>query len=377
MSASDITSRDALMRLGASTAEAIAQVLEMFAPGTIERGEVSVMGEGQSPFNGIVPGSVAASVSYVDGVTGANIFVLTAAGVRNMAQAMGMPAPEEGESDELSELELSAVGEASNQMMAAAASAIGVVLGQEIEISVPDIRVVDNPDAAAEIYGASPHATSTTFLIGGESCRLIQLVPRAFVVRLARALDELDETADGDAANADNAGRTQSVALVEALTGIKVRVWAELGRTQLGLSRALGLPLGSVVELDHPADAPVDLYVNGLRFAQGHLIVTDDGEWAFQCDTVGGRAVADTPPWETPAVEIFDDVSTTSFDDAPEVVPADEALESLVEEGADEPPEADVADEAAVAEEAVDVDETVEAEPADDSDETPNEEEGA
>ncbi len=377
MSASDITSRDALMRLGASTAEAIAQVLEMFAPGTIERGEVSVMGEGQSPFNGIIPGSVAASVSYVDGVTGANIFVLTAAGVRNMAQAMGMPAPEEGESDELSELELSAVGEASNQMMAAAASAIGVVLGQEIEISVPDIRVVDNPDAAAEIYGASPHATSTTFLIGGESCRLIQLVPRAFVVRLARALDELDETADGDAANADNAGRTQSVALVEALTGIKVRVWAELGRTQLGLSRALGLPLGSVVELDHPADAPVDLYVNGLRFAQGHLIVTDDGEWAFQCDTVGGRAVADTPPWETPAVEIFDEVSTTSFEDAPEVVPADEALESLVEEGADEPPEADVADEAAVAEEAVDVDETVEAEPADDSDETPNEEEGA
>jgi flagellar motor switch protein FliN len=378
MSASDITSRDALMRLGASTAEAIAQVLEMFAPGTIERGEVSVMGEGQSPFSGIVPGSVAASVSYVDGVTGANIFVLTAAGVRNMAQAMGMPAPEEGESDELSELELSAVGEASNQMMAAAASAIGVVLGQEIEISVPDIRVVDNPDAAAEIYGASLHATSTTFLIGGESCRLIQLVPRAFVVRLARALDELDETADGDAANADNPGRsTQSVALVEALTGIKVRVWAELGRTQLGLSRALGLPLGSVVELDHPADAPVDLYVNGLRFAQGHLIVTDDGEWAFQCDTVGGKAVPDTPPWETPAVEILDEVSTTSFDDAPEVVRADEALESLVEEGAGEPPEADVADEADVAEEAVAGEETVAAEPADDTDETPNEEEGA
>ncbi len=51
------------------------------------------MAEGQSPFNGIVAGSVAASVSYVDGVTGANIFVLTAAGVRNLAQAMGMPAP--------------------------------------------------------------------------------------------------------------------------------------------------------------------------------------------------------------------------------------------------------------------------------------------
>ena len=381
MGATDMTPREALMRLGASTAEAIAQVLEMFAPGTIERGEVSVMGEGQSPFTGVAPGSVAASVSYVNGVTGANIFVLTAAGVRNMAQAMGMPAPEDGDSEELSELELSAVGEASNQMMAAAASAIGVVLGQEIEISVPDIKVIDNPDAAADIYGSSLHATSTTFLIGGESCRLIQLVPRAFVVRMVRALDELDGETVDDEGSSGAQGATgpgaQSMALVEALTGIKVRVWAELGRTQLGLSRALGLPLGSVVELDHPADAPVDLYVNGLPFAQGHLIVTDDGEWAFQCDTVGGRPVP-AESRQAPAAEILEAVSGPTFDETPEVVPADEALESLVEEeGADEPPEADVADEAGVAEEAVAVEETVEAEPAHDPDETPNDEEGA
>ena len=159
---------------------------------------------------------------------------------------------------------------------------------------------------------------------------------------MARALDELDgETVDSDGSSAgDGAGRgtAQSMALEEALTGIKVRVWAELGRTQLGLSRALGLPLGSVVELDHPADAPVDLYVNGLRFAQGHLIVTDDGEWAFQCDTVGGRAVPDTSPRQDARRR---DLRTTTFDEAPEVVTADEALESLG--GADEPPDPDVA----------------------------------
>jgi flagellar motor switch protein FliN/FliY len=299
MSATDLSAHDALVRLGASTAEAIAQVLEMFAPGAVERGDVTVLSASQSPFNGIVAGSVAASVSYVDGVTGANIFVLTSAGVRNLAMAMGMPAPEEGADAELSELELSAVGEASNQMMAAAASAIGVVLGQEIEISVPDIRVLDDPQAISDIYSSSPHATSTTFLIGGESCRLIQLVPRSFVVRMARALDELegetfdDETLSGDASERD--GAAASVALTDALTSINLRVWAELGRAQLGLGRALGLPLGSVVELDREANAPVDLYVNGLRFAQGHLIVTDDGEWAFQCDAVGGRTAAEAP----------------------------------------------------------------------------------
>ena len=76
----DITPREALMRLGASTAEAIAQVLEMFAPGTVQRGEVTVLPDGSSPFANVAPGSIASSVSYVDGVTGANIFVLTPAG---------------------------------------------------------------------------------------------------------------------------------------------------------------------------------------------------------------------------------------------------------------------------------------------------------
>jgi flagellar motor switch protein FliN/FliY len=307
MSPSD-TTQDALMRLGASTGEAIAQVLEMFAPGAVERGDVTVLPQSSSPFSGVTRGSVAASVSYVDGVTGANIFVLTSAGARNLAQAMGMPAPEEGELSDLSELELSAVGEASNQMMAAAASAIGVVLGQEIEISPPDIRAIDDPATMSDVYGTAPHSTSTTFLIGGESCRLIQLIPSAFVVRMARALDELSEQLPSDdkigaSDGADRAGTPESMALVEALGEIKLRVWAELGRTQLPLGRALGLPLGSVVELDQPAEAAIELFVNGLRFAEGHLIVTDDGEWAFQCDTFGGRTAPEpripqplTPP---------------------------------------------------------------------------------
>ena len=42
----DITPADALMRLGASTAEAIAQVLEMFLPGGVERGDVTVLSDG-------------------------------------------------------------------------------------------------------------------------------------------------------------------------------------------------------------------------------------------------------------------------------------------------------------------------------------------
>jgi flagellar motor switch protein FliN len=350
MSTRDPAQRDALVRLGASSAEAIAQVLEMFAPGQIERGDVSVLPEGSNPFSSLTRGAVAASVSYVEGVTGANVFALTPAGARNLASAMGVPAPEpedvaaagadetsDGDSDAeaetetaaseaagddaaktdgedapapagagdeflpLSELEMSAIAEAANQTMAAAASAIGVVLGQEVDISPPEMRVIDDPADAAEHYGSSPHATSTTFLIGGESCRLIQLVPAAFLVRMERALDEIGPETDDDAAPmiADGDDGGSSMGLVDALGEIKLRVWAELGRTHLPIGRALGLPLGSVVELDRTSEAPIDLYVNGLRFAQGRLIVTDDGEWAFACDEVGGRRPEPVPSPES------------------------------------------------------------------------------
>ena len=282
MSQPDITPRDALLRLGRSTGEAIEQVLETFAPGAVDRGEVSVIAEGTSPFASLSPGAVASSVSYVDGVTGANVFVTTALGARKLAEAMGA-AMAEGET-ELSELQLSAVAEAANQMMAAAAGAIGNVLGQQIDISPPDTRVIDDPSAATKIYGTAPHATSTTFMVAGESCRLIQLVPSAFVVRMVRAIDELGDVAPrAPRRPLGAAGGGLGFGLHDVIGETKLRVWAELGRMRMPLGRALALPIGAVVDLDQDADAPVDLYVNGVRFARGHLVVSA-GQWAICVD---------------------------------------------------------------------------------------------
>lgn len=286
MTAPEITPKEALMRLGASTAEAMAQVLETFMAGGIERGEVSVLEPGADPFAHLPSGAVATSVAYVDGVTGANIFMLAPGGARALATAMGV-APE-GSAEELSELELSAVAEATNQMMAAAAAAISVVLGQQVEISPPETRVLEAGANPATLYEKSPHAISTTFLIGGEHGRLIQLVPSGFVMRMARAIDDA-ETRAGATGTGDAGGPESTMGLVDALSGINLRVWAELGRTRLPLGEALALPLGAVVSLDCAADAPVELFVNGVRFAEGHLLVTDDGEWALRVEGLGNR----------------------------------------------------------------------------------------
>ena len=64
------------------------------------------------------------------------------------------------------------------------------------------------------------------------------------------------------------------------------------------LGTALGLPVGAVVDLDRTAEAPVDLYVNGMRFARGQLLVTDEGEWAVSIDELEseGLRVLDMAP---------------------------------------------------------------------------------
>ena len=65
-----------------------------------------------------------------------------------------------------------------------------------------------------------------------------------------------------------------------------VRVSVELGRARLPLARAVGLGSGALVELDRLADDPMDLYVNGRRFADGRLLLIDQNEWAVRIERV-------------------------------------------------------------------------------------------
>jgi hypothetical protein len=54
--------------------------------------------------------------------------------------------------------------------------------------------------------------------------------------------------------------------------------------------RVVTLPGGAVVELDREVDAPIDLYVDGMHFAMGRLLVTDDGALAVRIEDVVGMA---------------------------------------------------------------------------------------
>jgi flagellar motor switch protein FliN/FliY len=273
---------DALLRLGEATAAAAVGVLEKLAPGGVERGSVDVAAADADPFAGAPVPSVVAAVSYVDGVTGGNLFVVSLPAARRLAAAMhgeagdgtadagaaDAVAADDGAADDgeqLTELELSAVSEAANQMLA-----------------VAETRLVSEASEAEGLYVRTPHAAHVSLTIFGEPARLIQLIPNAFVVKLDRAFDEQY----GEILERTSQPSAPIVFDPERLRGVSLRVWAELGRAEPPVGRTVGLGPGSVLELDRNVDEPVDLYVNGRRFAAGRLMVAEDGDWAVQIDTI-------------------------------------------------------------------------------------------
>jgi flagellar motor switch protein FliN len=71
----------------------------------------------------------------------------------------------------------------------------------------------------------------------------------------------------------------------DALMDVKVRVWAEIGRTRMPLADAVALTEGVLVDLDREHHEPIDLYVNGLHYGRGRLVMVD-GEWALTVDEI-------------------------------------------------------------------------------------------
>ena len=62
----------------------------------------------------------------------------------------------------------------------------------------------------------------------------------------------------------------------EILLDIPVNLSVELGSCNLSMQEVLQLGVGSVVQLDKTADAPVDLFVNRKLVARGEVVVDDD-----------------------------------------------------------------------------------------------------
>jgi len=71
---------------------------------------------------------------------------------------------------------------------------------------------------------------------------------------------------------------------------VPVSLTIELGSCQLPMKEVLQLNIGSVVQLDKPADAPVELSVNGKLIAHGEVVVVEDRFGVKITEVVGSAA---------------------------------------------------------------------------------------
>jgi flagellar motor switch protein FliN len=73
--------------------------------------------------------------------------------------------------------------------------------------------------------------------------------------------------------------------LAAHLLDVNVRLWAELGRSRLPLAQTVALGAGAIVDLDKEPDDELDVFVNGMPFAKGKLLLID-GEWAVRLERI-------------------------------------------------------------------------------------------
>jgi flagellar motor switch protein FliN/FliY len=60
------------------------------------------------------------------------------------------------------------------------------------------------------------------------------------------------------------------------LLDVPVEITVQLGSCELPMREVLGLNVGSIVQLDQVADAPVELHVNQKLVARGDVVVVEN-----------------------------------------------------------------------------------------------------
>ena len=68
---------------------------------------------------------------------------------------------------------------------------------------------------------------------------------------------------------------------LDILLDMSIPVTVNIGSTQMPIRQLLHLGQGSVVKLDKPVDAPMDLYLKNTKFATGNVVVVD-GQFAVK-----------------------------------------------------------------------------------------------
>ncbi|HEX4014173.1 MAG TPA: flagellar motor switch protein FliN [Candidatus Cybelea sp.] len=89
---------------------------------------------------------------------------------------------------------------------------------------------------------------------------------------------------------ADDGGRAGDAESLGILMHVPLQLTVELGSCRLSVAEILKLGTGSIVELDRPANAPVELLVNDRAIARGEIVAVDESFGLRITELLAGRS---------------------------------------------------------------------------------------
>lgn len=278
-------------------------------------------------------------ISYISGIDGNNILILKEHDVKVITDLM-MGGDGTNTEGELSELHLSAISEAMNQMMGSAATSLSSMLEKKVDISPPVASLVDLNDTIED--------TELSNFLDGDivqvafdmkigdlvDSKIMQLYPFDFARELYKKFmgSEVEQTA----APASQPEQPQPVSPapepvptpapqpvqpqpvpqpmpqqmqqpqyampmpnvnvqsaqfqtfntgvsplmqeenIDLVLDVPLEVTVELGRTNKSIKEILDFYPGTIIELDKLAGEPVDVLVNGKFVAKGEVVVIEE-----------------------------------------------------------------------------------------------------
>ncbi|TSB46420.1 flagellar motor switch phosphatase FliY [Alkalicoccobacillus porphyridii] len=273
---------------------------------------------------------VAVQVNYTEGFEGTNLLMIKTTDAAIIADLM-LGGDGTDPMEDLTDMHISAVQEAMNQMMGSASTSMSTLFNMKIDISPPSVDVMDIKKGENTGYVPSEEVLvkiSFQLQVGDLiDSRIMQIVTvtfaKEFVQKLTNPPEQVEEqTASTPQVTVSEVSQApQQVAAAQAysapvressqhvgghsrvnsdiqpaafssfdqpqlssvqsgnldmLLDIPLNVKVELGRTTKSIRDILEFTQGSIIELDKLAGEPVDILVNEKLIAKGEVVVIDE-----------------------------------------------------------------------------------------------------
>lgn len=288
--------KDALGEIGnismGSASTALSLLLNQKVTITVPKVRVDTQGKLFQSFE--IP-YVVIDVNFTEGLQGSNLLLIKLQDANIIADLM-MGGDGSNPPEELGELQLSAVGEAMNQMIGSAATSMSTIFHRSISISPPTVSFIDfQEETMPMLFEEQENIVVISFkmkigdLVDSEIMQVMSLeaareqVGLLFSIPAAGEPDaEFQTPPEPENLPAEKEKSTESVIVptndrnIDLILDVPLRISVILGRTRRTIDDVLKLGPGALLELDKLIDEPVEILVNGKQIAQGEVVVIEE-----------------------------------------------------------------------------------------------------